>query len=282
MGIKVNKRQTKLGSGGRRHVRAPLTVFSDHDSDAEFRPSQTCEYCKTQANDGSDPHLFQPYEAGGTMQASRNSRGRFGAPAIQGASGCLRYDEGVHAGYGDGAPTIDRKRNHSVYTLPYASGTEGVGETCRETFHNVLGVGTRLTDTVRKTPATDFVQKSDHSGTVSIHANSIKEQIKRFPRTSSHYAPYSGSYGKERVLSEDLSYAKCWRLWCDQHDKDFAEQAKRLKYWVSLDRIVYAPSEAKLQGEVLLKPCLVYETYRLQFKKYDLRYLFVLAPAFLT
>ena len=58
---------------------------------------------------------------------------------------------------------------------------------------------------------------------------------------SSHYAPYSGSYGKERVLSEDLSYAKCWRLWCEQHDAEFAKQAVRLKYWASLDRKVYQP-----------------------------------------
>lgn len=105
----------------------------------------------------------------------------------------------------------------------------------------MLGVGTRATDNVRKTEVSNFDQKGNHWGTVSKFAHGIKEQIKRFPRMSSHYAPYSGSYGKERVLSEDLSYAKCWRLWCEQHDAEFAKQAVRLKYWASLDRKVYQP-----------------------------------------
>ena len=99
--------------------------------------------------------------------------------------------------------------------------------------------------------------------------------MKRIPRQSAHYAPYSGTYGRERILPPDLNPTKLWKQWCLEQDPDFHEQAKRLKFWRSFDRKrqwpVYPYPEMR-EDEMLLKPKLAHTTYFKRFKEYDLRF----------
>ena len=126
---------------------------------------------------------------------------------------------------------------------------------------------------VRQSDENDFEQGNDNrQGSKSKYADSIKEQLKRFPRQASHYSPYDESAGKDRILPEDLSYSKCWKQWCRENDKEFAEQADRLKFWRSMDRKQNWPRPSKLKDEIIMKPRCAHSTYHYEFNKYDLRF----------
>ena len=128
-----------------------------------------------------------------------------------------------------------RKRKKARYLVPTFE--QGKIEVCHDTFCNVFGAGKKVVTTVRQSDENDFGQGNDNrQGSKSKYADSIKEQLKRFPRQASHYSPYDESAGKDRILPEDLSYSKCWKQWCRENDKEFAEQADRLKFWRSMDR----------------------------------------------
>jgi hypothetical protein len=148
-------------------------------------------------------------------------------------------------------------------------------EVCHATFLACFGVKKVLVASIRKSCSLDFVQKSENKGRKRIHADSVKRQLKRIPRQSSHYAPYRDQQaGTERILPSDLTYTKCWRLWCEENDPEFYEQAVRVKFWRSLDRKQQWPVPGKLlhEGESVLKPKLAHSTYYLHFTKYNLRF----------
>jgi len=108
---------------------------------------------------------------------------------------------------------------------------------CSTAFEYAFGVGRELVASVRRNDATNFEQQTHHKGSKVKHAESIKEQIKKVPREISHYTPYrEAAAGKECVLPKDLNATKLWKLWLSEHDPEFHEQAKRIKYWRSYDR----------------------------------------------
>ena len=105
-----------------------------------------------------------------------------------------------------------------------------------------------------------------------LRDNPNQGATKEISAPSFHYAPYDESAGKDRILPEDLSYSKCWKQWCRENDKEFAEQAGRLKFWRSLDRKHNWPRPSKLKDEVIMKPRCAHSTYHYEFNKYDLRF----------
>ena len=97
---------------------------------------------------------------------------------------------------------VARRRKKARYMLPNSE--HGKIEVCHDTFCNVFGAGKKIVAAVRQSEENDFPQGNDNrQGSKSKYADSIKEQLKKFPRQASHYAPYDESAGKERVIRED-------------------------------------------------------------------------------
>ena len=126
MAERVNKNRRKLGSGGSAYKKQYAPDFEQGLEDPA-PAAQTCEYCKTLDHDVSDVHAFEPYVEA-AVQQTRSTRGQFGAPARVQARGCARHAEGLAQGYGSMDPVEssgpERKRNVSLYKMPYALGDQ--------------------------------------------------------------------------------------------------------------------------------------------------------------
>lgn len=125
MAERVNKNRRKLGSGGGAYKKQAPDFEQGLEDPAPA--AQTCEYCKTLDHDVSDVHAFEPYVEA-AVQQTRSTRGQFGAPARVQARGCARHAEGLAQGYGSMDPVEssgpERKRNVSLYKMPYALGDQ--------------------------------------------------------------------------------------------------------------------------------------------------------------
>ena len=84
---------------------------------------------------------------------------------------------------------VARRRKKARYML--LNSEHGKIEVCHDTFSNVFGAGKKIVATVRQSEENDFAQSNDNrQGSKSKYADSIKEQLKRFPRQASQERPH--------------------------------------------------------------------------------------------
>jgi hypothetical protein len=257
-------------------LKATLRRFIDLQPPGRIRGShaanllkQTCRWCRTLAWDREPPHHFIPFvEAVERPAALQVESGNFtGREEVRAQRGCKRYGEAKAAIAQELAAA--KTRDHYVYNLPFNYLGEFRSKCCADTFMNAWGIGYTILKTVRISAVTDHAQQTKNKGALEKHRVSIKEQIKRFPRQASHYSPYDESYGKDRILSEELNYSKCWQLWCEENDNEFYKQATELQYWQSRDRKKDRPPP---HVAVVIKPKCSFDTYVRAFKAYNLRF----------
>lgn len=271
------KRKRHVGHGGRNHQAVGVG-------------QQTCAYCRLLELPAAIlAHDFIPYVAAHQKPISANrgrgrGRGRGGRTnARRGrqsymqvpARGCTNYEAGK--AFFEADPQQQQqstKRHHARYYLP--NGQTKV-EVCSTAFKDAFAVGRELVASVRRSDATNFEQQTRNNGSKVKYAESIKEQIKNVPWEISHYTPYrEAAAGKERVLPKDLNATKLWKLWLLEHDPEFHEQAKRIRYWRSYDRKERCPvpfidgGRVLQEGEAVLKPKCSHTTYFELLSEYDL------------